>query len=376
MCFPGGSDGKESACNTGDLDLIPRLGRSSWGENGNPLQYSCLENSMDRGAWQATVQFSSVTQSCLTLWPHELQHTILPCPSSTPGACRIHVCWVCDAIQVPHPLSSPSPPALSLSRHQGLFQWVSSSHQVTKVLEIQLQHQSFQQIQDWLPLGLTGSIFLQSKGLSSLFQHHSSKASILLCSAFFIVQLSHPYMTTGKTIALTRWTFVSSAMSLLFNMLSRLAIAFLRRSKRPLISWLQSPSAVILEPPKIKSVTISTVFPSICHEVMGPDAMSCSPWSWKQLNTTKRLTHTHIMCFTKRVFCFAGIWHTDCKAQLALQTWEFGVIGAVRGDEVPNHTMSVPRQQYTVHTSPNRVYILRQPSWSSSGRWWLWHFVF
>ena len=120
---------------------------------------------------------------------------------------------------------------------------------------------------DWLDL-------LAVQGtLKSLFQHHSSKASILLDSAFFIVQLSHPYMTTGKTIALTRQTFVGKVMSLLFNMLSRLVVSLLPRSKRLLISWLQSPSAVILEPPKIKSDTVSTVSPSISYEVMGPDAM-------------------------------------------------------------------------------------------------------
>ena len=109
--------------------------------------------------------------------------------------------------------------------------------------------------------------------MKSLLQNHSSKASILH-SAFFIVQLSHPYMTTGKTIALTRWTFIGKVMSLLLNMLSRLVITFLPRSQRLLISWLQSPSAVILEPRKIKSDTISTVSPSICHEVMGLDIMS------------------------------------------------------------------------------------------------------
>ena len=108
----------------------------------------------------------------------------------------------------------------------------------------------------------------------SLLQHHSSKASILWCSAFSIVHLSHPYMTTGKTIALTRRTFVGKVMSLLFNMLSRLVIAFLPRSKHLLISWLQSPSAVILEPRKIKSDTVSIISPSISHEVMGPDAIS------------------------------------------------------------------------------------------------------
>ena len=127
---------------------------------------------------------------------------------------------------------------------------------------------------DWLDL-------LVGQGtLKSLIQHQCSKASILRCSAFFIVQLSHPYMTTGKTIALTRWTFVGKAMSLpfyflslLFNMLSRLVITFLPRSKCLLISWLESPSAVILEPPKTKSVTVSIVSPSICHEVLQPDAM-------------------------------------------------------------------------------------------------------
>ena len=119
---------------------------------------------------------------------------------------------------------------------------------------------------DWLDL-------LAVQGtLKSLLQHHSSKASILRYSAFFIVQLSHPYMTTGKTIALTRQTFVGKVMSLLLNMLSRLVITFLPRSKRHLISWLQSPSAVILEPQN-KVSHCSTVFPSISHEVMGPDAM-------------------------------------------------------------------------------------------------------
>ena len=109
--------------------------------------------------------------------------------------------------------------------------------------------------------------------LKSLLQHHNSKASVLWCSAFFIVQLSYPYMTTGKTIAFTIWTFLGKVICLLFKMLSRFVIAFLPRSKHLLISWLQSPSAVILEPKKIKSLTVSIVSPSICHEAMGPDAM-------------------------------------------------------------------------------------------------------
>ena len=120
---------------------------------------------------------------------------------------------------------------------------------------------------DWLDL-------LAVQGtLKSLLQYHSSKASILQCSAFFVVQLSHPYMTTGKSIAFAKWTFVGKVVSLLFNMLSTLVITFLPRSKRLLISWLQSASAVILEPRKIKSDTVSTVYPSISHEVTGPDAL-------------------------------------------------------------------------------------------------------
>ena len=136
-------------------------------------------------------------------------------------------------------------------------------------MEFQLQHQSFQSglisfRTYWLDL-------LAVQGtLKSLYQHHSLKALILWCSASFIVQLSHPYMTTGKTIALTRLTFVGKVMSLLFNMLSKLVIAFLPKNKCPLISWLQSPSAVILESLKIKSLTVSIVSQFICHEVMGP----------------------------------------------------------------------------------------------------------
>ena len=120
---------------------------------------------------------------------------------------------------------------------------------------------------DWLDL-------LSVQGtLKGLLQHHGSRPSVLQHSAFLIVQLLHPYMTSGKTIALTRWTFVNREMSLLFNMLSRLVLAFLPRNKQLLISWLQSPSAVILEPIKIKSLTVYIFSPSVCHEVMGPDAM-------------------------------------------------------------------------------------------------------
>ena len=142
-------------------------------------------------------------------------------------------------------------------------------------------------IQDWFPLQLTGLISLRMEGfdllaiqgtLKSLLWHHNSQVSILWHLTFFMVQLSHPYMTTGKTIALIRWTFVSKVMSLLFNMLSRLVIVFLARNKSPLISWLQSPSAVILEPKKIKCLNVSTLSPSIYHEVMGLDAMIFVFW--------------------------------------------------------------------------------------------------
>ena len=175
----------------------------------------------------------------------------LPVHHQLPESTQTHVHWVGDAIQPSHPLSSLSPPALNLSQHQGLFKWGAQSIGVsasTSVLPMNTQ--------DWSPLGWTGWISLQPespwlKTLKSHLQHHSSKASILRRSAFFIVQLSHPYVTTEKTIVLTRWAFVAKVMSLLFNMLSRLVITFLPRSKRLLISWLQSPSAVILEPQKI-----------------------------------------------------------------------------------------------------------------------------
>ena len=147
-------------------------------------------------------------------------------------------------------------------------------HEVAKVLEFQLQHHSLQRNPraDLLQNGLVGSPCRprDSQESSPTPQFKSINSSVL---SLLTVQLSHPYMTTGKTIALTRWTFVGKVMSLLLNMLSRLVITFLLRSKRLLISWLQSPSAVILEPKKIKSDTVSTVSPSISHEVMGLDAM-------------------------------------------------------------------------------------------------------
>ena len=182
-----------------------------------------------------------------------------------PELTQTHVHQVSDAIQPSHPLSSPSPPAsgplifpsIRVFSNESILHitwpkyWsfrfsISPSNEYSGLISFRM---------DWLDL-----LSVQAT-LKSLLQYHSSKASVLWCSAFFIVQFSHPYMTTGKIIALTRWTFVGKVMSLLFNMLSKLVITFLPRSKHLLISWLQSPSAVILEPPKIKSVTVSIISP-------------------------------------------------------------------------------------------------------------------
>ena len=233
-----------------------------------------------------------------SLRPHESQHTRPPCPSPTPGVHSDHVHLVSDTIQPSHPLSSPSP-APNPSQHQSLFQWVNSLHEVAKVLEFQLYIIPSKEIPGLISFRMDWLYLLAVQGtLKSLLQHHSSKASILRCSAFFTVQLSHPYMTTGKTIALTRRTFVDKVMSLLLNMLSRLVIIFLPRSKRLLISWLQSPSVVILEPRKIKSDTVSL---SISHEVVGPDAMIFVFWMLSFKPTFSLSTFTFIIVIYKWV---------------------------------------------------------------------------
>ena len=157
------------------------------------------------------VQFSQFSGSVESdsLWAHGLQQAFLSITNS--GSLLKLMSIDGDAIQPSHPLSSPSPPAFNLSQHQGLFQWVNSSHQVTKVLEFQLQHQFFNEYSGLISFRMDWLDLLAGQGtLKSLLQHHSSKASILQRSAFFTVQLSHPYMTTGRTIALTRWTFVGN----------------------------------------------------------------------------------------------------------------------------------------------------------------------
>ena len=183
------------------------------------------------------VQFSSVAQLCPT--PDNPNHLILCCP-------LLLLPLIFPSIRV---FSNESVLCIRWPKYWSFSFSISPSNEYSGLISFRM---------DWLD-------FLT-------VQHHSSKASILWHSAFFIVQLSQPYKTTRKTIALTRWTFIIKVMSLLFNVLSRLVIALLPRSKRHLISWLQSPSAVILEPRKIKSSTVSTVSPSICHDAMGPDA--------------------------------------------------------------------------------------------------------
>ena len=208
-----------------------------------------------------TVQLSSLSPVQLFL-THGLRHARLPSPPLTPEACSnsYPLSWWC------HPTISSSVIPFSCLQSfpaSGSFQWVSSSHQMTKVMEFQLQYQSFQWIfwTDFIKDGLTGSL-CSPRNLKSLLQHHSSKASIPQCSALFIVQLSHPYTTTGKTMTLTKQTFVGKVMSLLFNMLSELVIAFLPKSKRILISWLQSPSPGNLETPQKYS---QPQFPLFAH---------------------------------------------------------------------------------------------------------------
>ena len=208
-----------------------------------------------------SVHFSSVAQSCPTLC-HPMNRSMpgLPVHHQLPEFTQTHVHRVSDAIQPSHPLLSPSPPAPippsirvfsneSTPRMRWPKYWsfslsISPSNEHPGLVSFRM---------DWLDL-------LAVQGTrKSLLQHHSSKASILRHSTFFTVQFSHPYVTTGKNIALTRWTFVGKVISLLFNMLSMLVITFLPKNKRLLISWLKSPSAVIWEPPKIKSDTVSTV---------------------------------------------------------------------------------------------------------------------
>ena len=231
---------------------------------------------MRHSLWMLTA-FSSVTQSCPTnsLRPHGLQHARHPLSipnswsllklmsiESVIPSNHLILCHLLLLLSLIFPsirvFSNESVLCIRWPKYWTFSFSISPSSEFSGLISFRM---------DWLDL-----LAIQAT-LKSLLQHHSSKASVLQHSAFFIVQFSYPYMTTGKPTGLTKWTFVGKVMSLLFNMLSRLVITYLPRSKSLLISWLQSPPAVIFEPPKIKSDTVSTVSPSISHEVMGLDAM-------------------------------------------------------------------------------------------------------
>ena len=243
-----------SGCCSGDSPESPLL-EGSWAEAVQLLVGGWEVGLVIRGAWVHLhgLQFSSVAQLCPTLCnPMDCSMPGLPVHHQHPESTQTHVHRVADAIQPSHPLLSPPPPCPQSFPASGPFpmsQPFASGGQTIGVFSFNIslssEHPGLVYFRiDWFDL-------LSVQGtLKSLLQHHISKASILWCSTFFIVQLSHPYMTTGKTRALTRRIFVDKVMSLLFNMLSRLVITFLPRSKRLLISWLQSLSAVILEPPK------------------------------------------------------------------------------------------------------------------------------
>ena len=224
--------------------------------------------------------FCSVTKSCPSLC-NSMDHSMpgFPVLHHLMEFSQTHDHRIGDTIQPPHPLLSPSPPSFNLFQHQSLFQWAGSSYQVAKVSSFRFSISPSNEYSGLIFFGIDWSYLLAVQGThKSLLQHHNSKVLTFWRSAFFRIQLSHPYLTTGKAIALTIQTFINKVIFLLFNMLSRFFIAFLPRSKCLLISQLQSLSTVILEPNKINSGTVSLVSPSIYLEVMGSDAMIFIFW--------------------------------------------------------------------------------------------------
>ena len=281
------------------------------GSKGRRYIYTCGWFTLLYGRNQHNIvkQFSSVqfSRSVVSdsLRPHESQHARPPCPSPTPGI-HPNSCasswWCYPAISssvVPFSSCPQSLPAsVDFSNESTLHMWWPKYWSLSLSISPSNEHPGLVSFRmDWLDV-----LAVQGTRESPL-QHHNSKTSILWRLAFFTVQLSHPYRTTGKTIALTRRTFVGKVMSLLFNMLSRLVTTFLPRSKRLLISWLHSPSAVILEPRKIKSDTVSTVSPSISHKVMGSDAMILVFWMLSFKPTFSLSSFT----FIKRLFSSSSL---------------------------------------------------------------------
>ena len=281
--------------------------------DGNAIGLFLIKDMVFKYFWEmqklTKYQFSSVQFSCSNmsdfLWPHESQHTRPPCPSPTPRVYSklmsiesvmpsSHLILCCPLLLLP-----PIPPSIRVFSNESTLRirwpkYWSFSFNISPCNE----HPGLVSFRmDW------SDLLAVQRTLKSCLQRHSSKASILWCSAFFTVQLWHPYMTTGKTIALIRRNFVGKVMSLLFNMLSRLVITFLPRSKCLLISWLQSQSPVILEPPKIMSDTVSTVSPSISHEVMGLDAMNLVFWMLSFKPTFPLSSFT----FIKRLFSSSSL---------------------------------------------------------------------
>ena len=269
-----------------------------------------------------TCNCCSVAQSCLTLcYATDCSTLGFPVLHHLLELAQTHVHSVDDAIQPSCPLLSPSPPAVYLSQHQGLFQWVGSSHKMAKVVEFQLQHQSFQWIfrVDFLGSHCCPRDSQESSPAPQFESIHS------LALSFLMAQLSHPYMTSGKTIALTIWTLICKVISLLFNMLSRFVIVCLPRSKNLLILWLQSLSTVILEPKKIKAA-LFTLFPHLFAHLfaMGPHVMIFIFWmlSFKPTFSLSSFTQWRDslvpFCFLSLEWCHRHIWRYWCFSR---QSW-------------------------------------------------------
>ena len=276
--LPWWLSGKESAC---QCRFNPWVGKIPWRRKWQPTLVVLTGESQGQ---RSLVGYSSCCCSVGKSSPTLCDPTDCSTPSPPPVLhylpefVQIHVHWVGNAIQPSHPVS-PFPPALKLSQHQGLPNESALLIRWPKYWSFSFSNSPSKEYLGLISFRIVWFDLLSVQGtLKNLLQHHNAKALTLQCSAFFMVQLSHPYMTTGKTIAFTRWIFVGKVISLLFNMLSRFVVAFFPRSKNLLISWLQSLPAVTLKPKKVISVLVFTFSLCICHEVMGSDAMILDFW--------------------------------------------------------------------------------------------------